>query len=70
MSPSWVTTIYILFVNRATVTENAHEKIIKWWTNISEQKPYHCKLNEIYKKPFHPTAEKFVKSLLKNPMFR
>ena len=58
---------YILYLITVILTETTHEEIIKWWNKISDQKPYQCTLNEIYKKPFHPTAEKFVKTLHDKP---
>ena len=68
MSPNMKVPLnYILFLLPLALADTTHEIVIKWWNKISEQKPYHCTLNEIHKKPFHSTAEKFVKSLHKKP---
>ena len=51
--------IYLL-PNTTIASGIVHEKILQWWTKMSEQKPLKCTLNPTYLKPFHPLGQKII----------
>ena len=61
---------YLLLSTFFTVSKSitVHEEIIQWWTKISEQKPFQCKVNFQYLQPFHPVALKISQNLTILPL--
>ena len=65
------TIFYVILINILPHTvfcsgNSAHEKIIQWWNEMSEQKPLKCTLNELYLKPFHEFGQTIIGALKSN----
>ena len=65
--------IFLVFVILPCFIESIgieHEKIIKWWSEISVKKPLKCKINAEYLKPLPNKVRKITNGLIQIPYLK